>query len=483
MKNLPVAVADSAFRVGRATIALTVQAPPPPFVEIHDIQGPGTASPFANQAVTTRGIVTAVRFFDTTNDPGTSDAVLTATAFANRLNKVSLEIRDVMRSPDIVGVEEMENLATLQDTTYIDPNTGTPAILNDRPPLVLRAIVGGPDDVPAPVTVIVNHLRSLSGVDDPVDGNRVRVKRAAQAEVELAPADQRYSFSFDGAAQELDHVIVTRNVLPSFLGVNSGRTNADFPESFRNDPSRPERLSDHDPVVTYYRLKAVTTTTAFEAPNPAGLGAIVTLTATVTSPGGTVSDGVVTFFEGATALGTAPVVGGTATLGLTTFGLGAHTVTASYGGADLFGASASGGAAFTVADLELPVVAGVTVHPGSIWPPNDKLTRVRVTPSVTDDVDVQPSCAITGISAYDSDHDRRHGRHEPQRPGHAEEDSRITGALTAELRAERGNIYSITVACTDAAGNAATSQATVAVRHDRDHDRDGRDDSDDRDRR
>ena len=28
-----------------------------------------------------------------------------------------------------------------KDTTYIDPNTGAPAILNDRPPLVLRAAV------------------------------------------------------------------------------------------------------------------------------------------------------------------------------------------------------------------------------------------------------------------------------------------------------------------------------------------------------
>src|SRR5262249_22785912 len=54
------------------------------------------------------------RFFDTVNDPGTSDVALTATAFANRLNKASLAIRNVMNSPDIIGVEEMENIATLQ---------------------------------------------------------------------------------------------------------------------------------------------------------------------------------------------------------------------------------------------------------------------------------------------------------------------------------------------------------------------------------
>src|SRR5262249_46356441 len=54
------------------------------------------------------------RFYDTTNDPGTSDVALTATAFANRLSKASKIILDVLHLPDILGVEEMENLATLQ---------------------------------------------------------------------------------------------------------------------------------------------------------------------------------------------------------------------------------------------------------------------------------------------------------------------------------------------------------------------------------
>jgi hypothetical protein len=50
------------------------------------------------------------RFFDRSLDP----YCLTATAFANRLTKASLAIRNVMRYPDILGVEEMENLTTLQ---------------------------------------------------------------------------------------------------------------------------------------------------------------------------------------------------------------------------------------------------------------------------------------------------------------------------------------------------------------------------------
>jgi len=54
------------------------------------------------------------RFFDTTDDPLTSDVVLTSTAFNNRLNKASLAIRNIERSPDVIGIEEMENLTTLQ---------------------------------------------------------------------------------------------------------------------------------------------------------------------------------------------------------------------------------------------------------------------------------------------------------------------------------------------------------------------------------
>jgi len=54
------------------------------------------------------------RFFDTINDPATSDVALTAIAFANRLNKASLAIRTVLNTPDVIGVEEMENLPTLQ---------------------------------------------------------------------------------------------------------------------------------------------------------------------------------------------------------------------------------------------------------------------------------------------------------------------------------------------------------------------------------
>jgi hypothetical protein len=50
-------------------------------------------------------------------------------------------------------------------------------------------------------------------------------------------------------------------------------------------------------------------------------------------------------------------------------------------------------------------------------------------------------------------------------------DYKITGNLTVELRASRsgrgnGRVYTITVQCTDAAGNVVTKTVTVTVPHD-----------------
>src|SRR5262249_43451221 len=157
--------------------------------------------------------------------------------------------------------------------------------------------------------VIVNHLRSLLDIDDAVQGPRVRAKRLAQAEflanliqaIQVndpsqkvisigdynsfqfsdgyvdrmgtikgapAPADtvilggsdlvnpdlinlidtvraDPYSYVFDGNAQAIDHILMTQNLLPQFVRLEFARNDADFPESYRSDPNRPERVSDH----------------------------------------------------------------------------------------------------------------------------------------------------------------------------------------------------------------------------------------------
>ena len=320
------------------------------------------------------------RFFDTADDPAKDDAVLTATAYANRLAKASLIVRDYLRAPEIVGVQEAENLKVLQDLaatidadavaagqpapgyqafleegndiggidvgvlvrsnvtvhsvtqwrkeeTFIDPSDGSVDLLNDRPSLVLDATVVGPAArLPAHVVVVINHLRSLNGVDTAADGPRVRAKRKAQAESVaqllidlqnqypgvpivsvgdynafevndgyvdvlgiirgdqappeevvdwsplglnphfvdgLSPGD--YSYSFDGNAQTLDHVLLSSVASTLLTGIHHARIDADFPEAFRADPTRPERLSDHDPAVARFAFPADTVPPVFAA--------------------------------------------------------------------------------------------------------------------------------------------------------------------------------------------------------------------------
>lgn len=75
--------------------------------------------------------------------------------------------------------------------------------------------------------------------------------------------------------------------------------------------------------------KAGTTTTFSSANNPATFGDAVTFTATVSGPAPT---GTVTFAEGSTVIGSAPVNNGAATLTVTALASGNHTIVASYSG-------------------------------------------------------------------------------------------------------------------------------------------------------
>jgi predicted extracellular nuclease len=419
------------------------------------------------------------RFFDTTDDPGIDDVALTATAFDHRLAKASLAIRHVLRTPDVIGVEEMENLATLRavaarvsgdaaasgepdpqydaflvegndiggidvgflvrrdrvtvenvtqigkDETYVNPLNGKAELLNDRPTLQLDAQLHTPGATPFAVSILVNHLRSLSGIDDPTDGARVRAKRAAQAEalaghiqelqaagrrivavgdfnafqfndgyvdvigtvkgtpaaadqvlvattpglvspaladlVDAAPADQRYSFYFNGNAQELDHVLLSTSMSSFAERLEWGRMDTGFPEIYRNDATRPERASDHDPIVAF----------------------------------------------------------------------------------------------FFVPDDIAPSIRSVTPSQTTIWPPNKRMVPVAIAIDAVDGRDPSPACRVVDVGSNEGTSD----------------DWRIDGPLTVSLRADRdgsgsGRIYSIAMRCTDASGNVSTATTTVTVPHD-----------------
>lgn len=170
--------------------------------------------------------------------------------YAARLAKHSGYIRTVLGAPDVLGVQECLSITELNalaaqihtddadltytaylaeghdvggiDVGFLVRDTVTNAVvtqlgydavlsldgsaLHDRPPLLLEATYAG-NGAPFAFTVMVNHTRSLIGVDDPgAEGIRVRTKRLEQAQwiaqwiqdYQTAPATQTRPFVMVG---------------------------------------------------------------------------------------------------------------------------------------------------------------------------------------------------------------------------------------------------------------------------------------------
>jgi uncharacterized protein len=214
-----------------------------------DSTGAGTPSPSSpNLAATpvpapltsdlTIGSFNMERFYNDTNE-GNGATTLSTAAYQGRLNKASLAIRNVMRMPDIIGLEEVEGKRSTagatdphvidaivakvnadavaagqgnpnyawcigvtndpsaitpaviykQDkvqltecsqygvsTTYSEPDGGSNS-LNDRPPMTFKGTATAPgSDSGIPVRLVVNHLRSLGSIDQPGAGNGDQVR-------------------------------------------------------------------------------------------------------------------------------------------------------------------------------------------------------------------------------------------------------------------------------------------------------------------
>jgi hypothetical protein len=109
-----------------------------------------------------------------------------------------------------------------------------------------------------------------------------------------------------------------------------------------------------------------------------------------------------------------------------------------------------------------PVIASVTATPSVIWPPNHKMVPVTVLAEASAACG-PPVCKIVSITSDEPANGAGDGNTSPDAP--------FVG-LTAEIRAERvggsmGRTYTITVECTDTAGNSARKDTTVFVPHDR----------------
>jgi predicted extracellular nuclease len=200
-----------------------------------------TAVPAADAGEVTVGSFNLNALYDAVDDPG-PDPVLSASDLDRRLGKMSLAIRNLMGSPDVLAVQEAENLAVLsqlssrissdagvaaqpdpayqpyliegnepagldvgvlvKSSVHIDgvaqqgqsaqltrPDSSTEALW-ERPPLLVEATRSKPGYGRLSLAIVVTDNRSLTGIGSPAAeangydslGQHVRAKRKAQAD-------------------------------------------------------------------------------------------------------------------------------------------------------------------------------------------------------------------------------------------------------------------------------------------------------------
>lgn len=114
-------------------------------------------------------------------------------------------------------------------------------------------------------------------------------------------------------------------------------------------------------------------------------------------------------------------------------------------------------------DTTAPTISNVSATPNTLWPPNHKWHNVTVAYSATDLCSPSPPVCTLSVAS-----------NEPANglgDGNTATDWEVLGSHSVRLRAERsgtgsGRVYTITISCTDAAGNPATATTTVTVAHD-----------------
>jgi hypothetical protein len=102
----------------------------------------------------------------------------------------------------------------------------------------------------------------------------------------------------------------------------------------------------------------------------------------------------------------------------------------------------------------------LAASPASLWPPNHGMVPITVAAAVSDAVDASPATRIVSVASNEPLNGTGDGDTAP--------DWQITGNLAVDLRAERsgsgaGRVYTITVECRDASGNASRKTVPVAV--------------------
>lgn len=127
-----------------------------------------------------------------------------------------------------------ERIALVGDFNFYQFNDGIMDVIG-----TLKGTASGKEEIMNPSTETIPNLNLTNLVD-------------------LIKSNERYSYSFDGNAQVLDHFLVSPSLRNHINGFGYARINTDFPEIYRNDDTRVERFSDHDAAVAYFTFDDLT---------------------------------------------------------------------------------------------------------------------------------------------------------------------------------------------------------------------------------
>jgi hypothetical protein len=298
----------------------------------------------------------------------------------------------------------------------------------------------------------------------------------------LVPAEERYSYVFEGNAQVLDHILVTSAMRERATSFGFARINADFPEDVRQ--------SDHDAAFARFAPVArLSTTTSL----PAALvsGSAFSFDVTVSNAGPDRADEVAVIatlppgvtFESAIAPEGWSCAPAAATVTCTAASLApeasAHLVIHATAACDLSNASIltvttaatspdddesgdNGSSDSVTVSNPAPVITGASADKTVLWPANHAMHDVRISYAASD------NCGTPTVSLSVTSSEPVSGTGD----GDTAPDWEVVGPNLVRLRAERagngtGRTYTVAITATDSAGNASTQAVTVAVPHNR----------------
>ena len=137
---------------------------------------------------------------------------------------------------------------------------------------------------------------------------------------------------------------------------------------------------------------------------------------------------------------------------------GSHVITLTV--SDGNGGFASDVVVMTVRDVTPPTINAITATPDTLLQANHQLVPVTLSVSVSDACDASVRCQVVSVVSNEPVDGLGDGDTAP--------DWEVTGDLTLNIRAERaaqgvGRLYTITIACSDSAGNVSTKTVNVNV--------------------